>query len=548
MRIKPVCTRKPGALIALLFALMTLAGLLTAGDYGVYCDQLSEQVILRENMKEYAVRLGDGEAVAYYDRLDVDRISESIEIDHGQCAYYPIVPALALIETDSAALSWIWHGYTWLWFMLGCAGLYGLFREMGMGRFPAFAGMLLLFLSPRFFAEGHYNNKDMVLLALTTLTFYTGLGLLKRPGFRRGLLFSLVGAMAANTKIVGLAVWGMLSLCAVIVITARKQWSRRMAGVAAATLAAFAGCYALLTPAMWSDPAGYFAYLMANASGFTRWPGVVVFRGMVFEHKIHPLPRIYLPYMMVTTLPLYFFPLAALGQIATLRRALSQRAGALRDEKTLLLCCATVLWALFMGYVFIARPLDYNGWRHYYFLFAGLVILAGHGIQCLKDWAGKKGRGWTRGAALVCCLCLGFSALGIAMNHPYQYAYYNLLAPDNAEEDMELDYWDVSTVNAIRRLLAGPRDETLPLVLGARDDMSWFGLNTGRTALTDREEILLVEDGDAPYLFVNATYGRIYGVDPPLGYHELFSLTSYGNRICTVYERDAAPTVTSPEK
>lgn len=531
---------KPQALVALAFLLLTLLGLLTAGDYGVYCDQLSEQVILRENMKEYAVRLGDERAVAYYDALGVNRISESIEIDHGQCAYYPIVPALALIETDSAALSFIWHGYTWLWFMLGCLALYGVLREMGLSRPLAFGGMLLMYLSPRFFAEGHYNNKDMVLLALTLCCFWTGLRLLKKPGCLRGLLFSLAGAMAANTKIVGLAVWGMISLCALVMLSLGRAWRGKTVAAAAVTLVSFLGIYALLTPALWSDPAGYFVYLMQNASGFTRWPGVVVFRGMVFDHKINPLPRYYLPYMMLTTLPLYFFPLAALGQLAALRRVVKQRGQALRDPRSLTLCCATVLWALFMGYVAVARPLDYNGWRHFYFLFAGLALLAAYGMQTLWDWARARGVYWRRGVALMGCLCLLISALGIGLNHPYQYVYYNPLAPANAEEDMELDYWDVSTVNAARTLMRCDRNQSLPLVLGARDDMSWFGLDTGRTALTAEEQqaITLAEDPDAPYLFVNTTYGRIYGVDAPEGYHELFSLTGYGSRICTVYEQD----------
>ena len=39
------------------------------------------------------------------------------------------------------------------------------------------------------------------------------------------------------------------------------------------------------------------------------------------------------------------------------------------------------------------------------------------------------------------------------------------------------DYWVVSTRNAMQRLLKEPRDESLPLQIGARDDMSRLGLD-----------------------------------------------------------------------
>ena len=40
-----------------------------------------------------------------------------------------------------------------------------------------------------------------------------------------------------------------------------------------------------------------------------------------------------------------------------------------------------------------------------------------------------------------------------------------------------------------------------------------------------------------PYLFMNTTYGRIYGVTVPRDYHILLTIESYGQTICTVYER-----------
>ena len=348
--------------------------------------------------------------------------------------------------------------------------------------------------------------------------------------------------MAANTKVVGFFVWGLMGLCAVVLVTAQRRWDRRMACIAAATVALFAGFYALLTPALWSGPVEYLRYLLVNASGFTRWPGVVLFRGMRFEHAVNPLPRYYLVWMMLVTLPLYVTPLAAVGQLSVLRRVWQQRAAALRDPVTLALTAASLCWFVPLLFAVLTRPLVYNGWRHFYFVYAGVVLLGARGLSaCIGFLRRRTGEyGMHRVFAAGLCLFFAWTAADIAKNHPYQYAYYNRLGHRNAETQMELDYWVVSTRNAMQRLLKEPRDESLPLQIGARDDMSQLGLDRSFATLAAGEQAALevVADPDAPYLFSNTTYAIIYEVDPPEGYHVLFTLDSYSIPICTVYERD----------
>lgn len=546
MRINKACAVSSGyARPALFFVGLLLLGLFTSADYGLPCDEPAEQVILRENLMEYAIQFEgeESEAASYYDALGTVRISQSIERDHGQAAYYLAAPLLLLAPDQRTTL---WHLYTWLWFMAGVLAIYGFGREMGWSRPISCATSLLLYLAPRFFAEGHYNNKDVVLLCLVLLTLWLGLRFLKSPSFLRGLLFSFTGAMATNTKIVGVLPWGLVGLSALVLITARRGWNRRMLWIALSTVFGFALFYALLTPAMWPNPLEYFDHVLQNASGFTRWTGVVVFRGEVYDQAVTPLPRDYLPYMIAVTLPLYTLPLAVAGQLATMKlitQAFAEKKGALlRDERLLILLALTLCWVLPLGYSAIARPLVYNGWRHFYFLYAGIVLLAGQGIAWLSQKLSRMKTPWGKrvGAAV---LGLGFavSAIGLALNHPYQYGYYNLLARKTAGTAMELDYWDVSTVNAMKRLLESTeRDTLLPLSLGSRDEMSYFGVYHGYAVLPEeaQKQLNIQQDENLPYLFYNTTYALIYGVPPPDGYHVLFTLESYGNVICTMYERD----------
>ena len=530
---------------ALFFAALLLVGLATCADYGLPCDEPAEQVILQENMHEYAARLlgEDSAAAQWYETRNIQRISQSVEKDHGQSAYYLFMPLVALFGDQPHRLTLLWKIYTWLLFMLGCSSVWGFCRETGMRRFPSVLGVLLLYLCPRFFAEGHYNNKDMVLLSLLLCTLWLGVRFLKKPGFVRGALLSLAGAFAANTKIVGALGWELMGLAAIVLVTARREWSRRMAGVALSTILLFFVFYALLTPACWADPLGYVQYLLVNASGFTRWTGVVLFRGMVFDHDVNPLPRYYLIWMMIVTLPLYVVPLAAAGQLSALGRAWKQKAAALRDPILCSHAAATLCWFLPLAAAVFMRPLVYNGWRHFYFVYAGVVLLAAQGIEAclrfLKRHGGDCGMHLVLAAGLV--LFFGWTARGMMQSHPCQHSYYNLLGHNNAASAMELDYWELSTKNALEQLLASEeRNTRLRIEVGAMEDMSWLGLKNARSAMEpeDKKRLWLTYRRDTPYIFSNTTYARIYQTKAPRGYHELITLESYGVPVCTIYERN----------
>lgn len=540
--------RKHSALLtAVFFLLLFLVGLFTAPDYGIYFDQQSEAVILRENLKEYAVQLlgEESEAVRYYNSIHLPRITETPEIDHGMAAFYPLAPFMTRMDSDQSTLFPLWNGLSWCWFMAGVLALYCLCRRLGMGRLAACAGAMLLYLSPRFFAEGHYNNKDMVLLSLALLVMLTGVRLWEKPNLLRGIVFALAGALCANIKIIGICIFGVMGLAALVLLTAQRRWSWQSAIAAVATLLGFCLFYWLLTPAMWQDPAGYFRYLLANATGFTRWDNFVLFRGVMFQHSTQPLPFYYLPYMMLVTLPVYVVLLAALGQLTAIGCCWQQRKELLRSPVPMLLLCSTLIWAAPLGYAVLSNPVVYNGWRHFYFVFAGLAVLGAWGLECLIRFFRRHATRWQQTAAAVLAgLCLLTSAAGIVMNHPYQYAYYNALGrwlcPVPMEEGMELDYWCVATIDALEDAAAKLEREE-PIRYAARDDLTQLALYYYDEALPQslqgKLELLEPNDGRTELIVVNPSYHHMYGTKIPEWFQVLTEIKSYGNTIIQVYAR-----------
>ena len=534
--------------VCVFFAVFLALGLLTAADYGPSWDAQTEMDILRMNLWEYARVLGLDESrfetlAARQGPLSIETlrpISQSIEQDHGTAAFYPFGWVVLDLSLTGAQQSALWHMACWAVFTLGGFALYATLRQMGLSRGWALLGPVCLLLTPPFFAHGHFNNKDIALFSLALCALWQALALARRPGFARGVCFALCGALAANTKVAGLALWGLCALYVLIRLLMERRMTPRVWGVAGVTVLSFAALYALLTPALWADPAAFFGYLLSNAVAFQRWNGYVLFRGSVFDTTSQPLPWYYLPYMMLATTPLWILMLCAAGTALALWTGVRRLRA--RDASGLVPLLTVLLWLLPLAFAVLTRTRVYNGWRHFYFVYAGVVLLGARGLSaCIGFLRRRTGEyGMHRVFAAGLCLFFAWTAGDIAKNHPYQYAYYNRLGHKNAETQMELDYWVVSTRNAMQRLLREPRDESLPLQIGARDDMSQLGLDRSFATLAAGEQAVLevVADPEAPYLFSNTTYAIIYEVDPPEGYHVLFTLDSYSIPICTVYERD----------
>lgn len=535
-------------LVIAAFLALFIVGLLTAPDYGIYFDQQSEAVILRENMKEYAHYLlgDDSGAVQYYDSISLPRIIETVEIDHGMAAFYPLAPFMTRMDNDQPSLFPLWNMLAWCWFMAGVLALYGLCRKLGMGRLAAFAGAMLLYLSPRFFAEGHYNNKDTVLLCLSLLTMFFGVRLWEKPNAWRGIAFAFFGALCTNTKIIGVCIFGVMGLAAAILLTAQKRWRRSSIAATVVTLIFFAVFYALLTPALWHNPAAFFQHLIANATGFTRWNNSILFRGAIFRHSTNPLPFYYLPYYLMVTVPVYAFVLYMIGQLAAVGYCWKHREGLIGNQTAMLLISATLIWTAPLCYAMFSNPVVYNGWRHFYFVLAGLSVLGGWGLECIIRLFQKNNRRWQQVLALaMAVLCFVTSAVGIILNHPYQYAYVNavgrFLNPMPLEEGMELDYWNVSLVDALEDAVA-QQDTDAPLTYTAMDPVTYLALELYEDALSpalrERLTLLDVNAVDSDLIISNLGYHQMYGSPIPEDFQLITETSSYGNALIRIYQRN----------
>ncbi len=543
--------RKPNvrrALIALFFAAFLTLGLVTAADYGRPWDEHDEMDILRMNMLEYARAFNlDDSRFDYWAQPNGISINELVPIsvcperDHGISAFYPLASVVLDSSMPEPERQKLWHMYCWVLFTLGAFALYCCCRNLGLSEFIGLAAAAILVLSPRFFAEGHYNNKDVVLMSLTLCTLWQGLRLARKPSVNAALLFALFGALAANTKLAGLALWGLCALYVLIVQIRRKALKGKVLAVGGVTLAGFIAFYALLTPALWRSPIGYFIYILKNALQFNRWEWYVRFCGINYTN----LPSYYLPYMIFATTPLWVLLLIAAGQAAVIGRLFSRKnrseLSQQENESRLALLLITLMWFVPLAFAVITHTKVYNSWRHFYFIYAPLLIIAAYGLDRLfKRLKGMKPK-WLKPAfAVMLALCAAFTGIGTALNHPYQYAYYQplelMIMPD--EDYQEYDYWNISVQDALRELCAVTDGE---ITIAGADYWTKAGLKRGAYTLPGelRSRLKLKEaPDDSDYILLNPTYALFSGFEPT-GLTEIVKIEAYGHTIMSIYSTGA---------
>lgn len=523
-------------MIALFFLLILALGFATTASYGHAWDDGGEMNILRMALKEYACILPfESDFQQTLLAMDLPRISESIERDHGICVYYPLFWAVGNPGLSQSTLLLIWRCYTWTVFTAGLVSLYACARHMGFSRPMCCLGVLMMLLSPRFFAEGHYNNKDIPLMALTLMLLWQTARMMERPSPGATVGFSLAAGFCAGTRVIGVALCGLCGGMIVLHLWRSHRLNRQAIAIGCLTVVLSVLVYAVLTPSFLADPLDFIQYTVQNAVGFSRWSGSVLLWGKVYSSVYTKPPRSYLPTLIAVTTPLWALALLMAGCVRMIRRACRQRLQMLCPSSSALLSTTALCWMLpLLGGVAV-RMMAYNGWRHAYFVYGPMVLCMLVGLSGLHKLLARKKLSHRLGACVL-AVCMACSALGIAVNHPYQYGYYNALVPrENRARLFEMDYWNLSCLDAIRQLLASQEG---PIHIAASDKCTQSGLEMAACYISDERFRVITESGeaDAPnYIIANLSYAAMEDFEPGENLTPVVTISSYGCPVTIIY-------------
>lgn len=523
----------------LFFIIIFIVGILTTIPYGAFLDQSTEQYILYSNVKEYLMHMpGDHtDILQSFTDAGVEEISISIDRYNGMAVYYLAFPVWYLNKISPYLGNIFWHVCIFMLVFWGIVSLFKLVYCMFEDERTAAFTTLLFFLTPRMFSECHYNNKDMVVLSLTFVLMYHGMRLMKDKSFGSVCTFAIAGAFLSNMKIIGVWIFGVLGCYILAYFILTKQFDRGIFIKAAACALIWGSVYILITPACWEDIKGFFEFLISCATDF-RWHDYILFNGNMYNKEYTGMPRSYLPVMMVTTIPLGTLFLGLVGIFASVADCIREKKKCLETAGYVAVCGIAGFVPLI--YAVVSATPVYNGWRHFYFVYASVIVSAGYAIYAInKFFEGKKILHLLKLDGVV---YIAFLAIGIALNYPQNYSYYNLLAGSNVSERFELDYWDLSAKQAYEIILKDTDKEIV--TVGAFNNPTRWGLEENMQAVRGKKRMRLKIAGDwqeADYLIVNTTYAYMYSrqdyENVKNTYELIDSISSYGNTICEVYKK-----------
>lgn len=439
-------------------------------------------------------------------------------------------------------------------FALGVLALYGLARlRFGDWRLALLPPTLLL-LSPRFFAEAFYNGKDVGFMALLTVAMLALARLVQRPTMPRLLLAAAATAAAIGVRMPGVLVpvLGVAWLGGRAVL-GRPPGASRLWAVAGGYALATAGCTVAFWPYLWEHPVRNFGQVLGIMSRVP-WPGTVWYLGQLW-----PAPRLpwhYLPVWVLATTPLAYWLAAAGGLGVVAARAARQPWRWLRSwvgQFDALL----VLWGLGPLVVIVAlRSVVFDGWRHAYFVYPALLLLAARGVQVAGRWAwagcgalagakpaagtsarrGLVARRWVGGLALG-GLVLGMAraAWFIGRAHPNQQAYFGCLPAATAERLLERDYWGLSNRYGLEWIL---RHDPAPVIAVSGAQVSSLYVNWLVLPPAERERLRIVHDQSARY-YLSGYRWHPQSYADSLGPEVLAYRPGGGVKVLSVFRRDS---------
>lgn len=330
------------------------------------------------------------------------------------------------------------HLYTFLLFLSGLFVFYKLVTKITGEQWLGIIGMWMLVFSPRIFGEAFYNIKDIPALVTCIFSLYFGIRFLEKSSMINMILFAAFGALFTNTRIVGAI---LIISCLIVYMfnnIRQKNWKRGLVysllcGLSSLTI------YIVLSPNMWDDIIGNLLNTVSMFASYDHNP-VVFYMGE--ELSARNLPWHYLFVWIFISTPLVYLVFSLFGMFSQLGLWFDiYRKKKEIDLKKVYMLFPFLTLLIPVMYFIVMRPVIYNGWRHFYFLYPIIILYAVFGIETLGSILKKLYK-------YVPLFILGISMLlsGIWMiqSHPYQFLYFNPAVRTWGYDNFEKDYWSVT--------------------------------------------------------------------------------------------------------
>ena len=482
--------------IGILLALL-LVGLGLYSDFGVSWDEPVQREYGRK-VYEYVV---DGNEELLADRHRV--YGPVFEV-----LLYSVERGLGIEDSRDVYLTR--HLVTFAMFGVGVAFFYLLGARILRSWKMGLLGAVFLVVSPRIFAHAFYNSKDIPFMAMFIVCMYTLLLYLDRKSSRAALLHGACCAVLVDIRIMGVFVPAVTLIALAYRMAAGGEAGSGRSHVAL-NLAIFCGAFVPLTillwPTLWSAPAGNFIFAFQAMRKFA-WRATVLFMGeRVWSTD---LPPYYTAVWILITLPVMYLVMSLAGFIAAIQGLVGRGANpALKRRDAALI----LLWLIApLAFLVVSNAVLYDTWRHVFFVYPAILLLALIGLRWLVQVIGSasggiKSKVGVAAAILLLAVNMGGAIRFMIRSHPHQNVYFNSIVGGTrgAAGKYEMDYWGLSYRKLLESVLE--KDGRSRVMVYAHNEPGFY--NSFLLPAGARERLHYAEKpGDADLYITNFRWER----------------------------------------
>lgn len=446
-------SRRAMLCVSLAFFTLALVGLMIIGDYGVGFDE----VVNRRNGEISFNYVKD--LVDEYFKFSLNQYSSAVdgkvkEINAYQDRDYGVVfdlPAFAIEKLFKIEIPHhqylLRHGLTYLIFLLGSIAIFKTIRFRHQSFRLAVLSVIIFILSPRIFGDAFHNSKDIAFMSAYAIATCCMIRFFSSFSLKASLVFAIATAIAINLRIIGVIF--PLATSIIFISLVFSRYSKRNVISYGVYMAACLVLTIAFWPWLWENPVDNFITAFTNMSRF-RWDGWVLYFGELYP--VRQLPWHYLPVWVGISTPLLYILLFIIGVASALKFIFIE---SIRQRQNITVLQDLIILGLFLGpllLVLISKPVIYDGWRQFYFLYPPFVYLVIRGLSLNIDSY------LIRRAYYFCITTLGFATILTTIiwmfkAHPYQSIYLNSTVPKSNIRLFELDYWGLSNIELLRFLV-----------------------------------------------------------------------------------------------
>ena len=447
----------PNIWVTLFFVVYGTLALWIIKDYGVSADEMTQRAIGQTSLYYVAHVLNWGFLLGNTPRLPNP---ESLFLalrdrDYGVAFEFPAELLIRVFDINDSSAYLFRHYLTFTIFFVAVYFFYQLVRYRFGSVSWGLLGALLFILSPRFFGDSFFNNKDIVFASFYLIAIYTLVQLLARPTIARAAWHALACALAIDTRIVGVVLPVITTGAFLVYSFSLHQLGLRRLGVLAFYLTLLAVLVIGFWPWLWVNPVEHFLTAFKNMAHFRHGADMVFFGDIISARN---LPWHYIPVWVGITTPVLYLALMGLGLGELIRKIWKTKIwmplswSLVQDALFAMLSLGPLLA------VIVLHSILYNGWRQMYFIYAPILLIALLGLKTIWDLSSHH-RYWRYGIAGLLMVSLSHTSYWMIRYHPHQYLYFNNFAGKFAQR-FDVDYGGTSYQVLLEKILRQDTNKT----------------------------------------------------------------------------------------